>query len=54
MSNHPRVAKRHHVWLTIVALSVLSFPAFGASICNAGDQIVLTRIVITESCTITG
>lgn len=49
---------RSSQFLRIVAFrcscSVLSIPAFGASICNAGDQIVLTRIVITESCTITG
>src|SRR5687767_7725617 len=38
----------------LAALFVTASPTFAQSICNAGNQVVTTRVDITASCTITG
>ena len=40
--------------LALAALSVTATPAFAQSICNAGNQIVVSLVEVTASCTITG
>ena len=40
--------------LALAVSYVTASPALAQSICNAGDQVVLSPIEITESCTITG
>ena len=42
------------VGLALAALSVTATPAFAQSICNAGNQIVVSLVEVTASCTITG
>ena len=41
------------VSVVLAALSVTAAPAFAQSICNAGDQIVVSLVEVTASCTIT-
>jgi hypothetical protein len=42
------------VIIALVAFSATATPAFAQSICNAGDQIVVSLVEITASCTVTG
>lgn len=42
------------VGAALAALSVTATPVFAQSICNAGDQIVVSLVEVTASCTITG
>src|SRR5687768_5783353 len=42
------------VGVALAAFFVTASPTFAQSICNAGNQVVTTRVDITASCTITG